>query len=551
MDRRNLTFRKGKKKSIPTPSEYLDRDREFNDLYSIGPKQGRKNMFKTPDGYYKSTIRELSPDSIERRVFEQKKQMFNPKTSKWILDTTQNRNRIKTYKKSLKNIPKLSLVKSTQPIDLDEEDIDYFIDDYEDLPEYYNPDILIDPRIPEGTLNSEYCKDKYKNNLPVDLNKVIYNSSERVSFDNSSIYFGKKKSKPAINIDQIPGLLEYKGKKLNVIQYISRGSFGIVLKYSEETPLMDGWVKNIDEYGTFYYNVNDGSATYTIPRDPNVPFYEIAVKTYSDQNDDEIKLINKLNNDSNPEIFSGMCNTINTKILENNNGEKFAIMDLMDGTLSDLIKDDLTIKQAIEITLDITNNFKCIHDKGYSYTDLKSANVLYKCYKDNEGDGHIKIVLGDIGSICKNSIQQEPIWTSNYYIASTPISGGVATYPPPEAIENPGNTPCNQDTMSWDIGIILLELLGYDTVNEFYWDSPLINKCINEYSNPSKVFLKYIRNSVLPNINDIYDLNSYILYKNQIIGNLTLYDLIKNILDVKERRIKLEEIINGLNNKPY
>ena len=42
-----------------------------------------------------------------------------------------------------------------------------------------------------------------------------------------------------------------------------------------------------------------------------------------------------------------------------------------------------------------------------------------------------------------------------------------------------------------------------------------------------------------------------ILYGIPNIGNITLYDLLKNIMDKKEIRINLEQIINGLNNQPY
>ena len=548
----NLSFRKGRINSLPSSIEYLDRDREFKDLYSIGAKQGRKNMFKTPEKYYRGVSNKISPDSIERRTEGERKQMYNPKTSKWIQDTGQNRSRIKTYKKSQK--PKLSLVRSSMPIEsFNEDDIEYFLDDYSDLPEYMEPETLIDPRIPDGTLNSEYCKDKYKNNLPVDLNKVKYDLTELPGIDNSMIFLGENRGYPMIHIDTIPALLEYEGKKLNVIEYISRGSFGTVLRYSEETPLIEGWqIDGSNEFGTNYININTGKQTNTIPRQPNIPYYELAVKTYSNQTDGEITLINDLNNDGKSESDVGMCNTVNTKILENNSGEKFAIMDLMDGTLSDLIKDKLTITQAIEITLDITKSFKCLLDKGFSYTDLKSANVLYKCYKDIHGDGHIKVVLGDIGSICKKSKEREPIWTSDFYITEAPVSdGGVATYPPPESIDDAANTPCNENTMSWDIGVILLELLGYDTINEFYWGSTLIKQCVSTYENADVCFLNYIRNMTLPKINELYNLDDIILYGIPNIGNITLYDLLKNIMDKKERRINLEQIINGLNNQPY
>ena len=76
-------------------------------------------------------------------------------------------------------------------------------------------------------MNSVYCKDKYKSNLPIDLDKVVY--SEPVNSNTALVSLGSDmKGKPLITINHIPGLLEYDGIKLNVIQYISRGSFGIV-----------------------------------------------------------------------------------------------------------------------------------------------------------------------------------------------------------------------------------------------------------------------------------------------------------------------------------
>jgi len=448
---------------------------------------------------------------------------------------------------------KLTLKKSSSIIDdaeyLDDADHfedDYFEDDdYDDLPEYIDPNTLIDPRIPEGTLNSEYCKDKYKNNLPIDLDKVEYDN-EPVTFQNALINLGKdSKGYPRITINHIPGLLEYDGIQLSVIQYISKGSFGVVLKYSEETPLPDEWNKIIKNKETFYWNKKTNEIVSDRPRLPGQQYYELAVKTYTHQTDGEIKLINDLNDpNSFPESSVGMCNTVNSKILRNNSGENFAIMDLMDGTLEDLIKDGLTMTQAIEITTLIATSFNCLLPQ-FSYTDLKSANVLYKCYKDVDGNGRVKIILGDLGSICNTNVIREPVWTDSFYMASTIESTGTATYPPAEAIENPANTLCDEGTMVWDIGVILLELIGYD-VYDFYWGSKLI-KHSRKYKKPTVVFLTYIQNTVLPIINDKYNFNNIILYKHLNI-NYTLYDLLKVIFIKKGNRISLDELIQYIGN---
>ena len=215
----------------------------------------------------------------------------------------------------------------------------------------------------------------------------------------------------------------------------------------------------------------------------------------------------------------------------------------MDGTLNDLINDGLTVEQSVEIALYIANSFNCLLPK-FSYTDLKSANVLYKCYKDVNGNGLVKIVLGDLGSICYSNVKREPLWTDYFYITTVKEKTGTATYPPPEAIKDPANTLCDEGTMVWDIGVILLELIGYD-VYHFYWNSELINLSISSYSNPQKVFLKYINGSILPLVNDTFKLSNIILYSHYN-SNYTLYDLLKDIFTRKENRISLNELIQHM-----
>lgn len=556
--------------------EIPEYDKEFNDVLSIGPRRGRKNMFKTPEGYYKTSRRQISPDSIERRVREGKKEMYNPVTNRWIADNTSNRNSIKTQKKRTNirsrnaQLPAIeeSITSSIQSSPLNPnvlEDVEYFEDDYAVLPDYIEPEKNIKEL--DKLLDSVYCRDKYVNNLPVDLNNVNV-IDLKVTFENSDIYLGRNRyDNPQLELKNIPCMLEYNGVILNVIKYISRGSFGSVLSYSEDTPLPPNWVKVLsrdgrpESFGTYYYNNVTGKATFDRPRIEGQKYYELAVKTYSNQSDSEIKLINELN-DSNSIIESdvGMCNTVNSKILETRNKYtnryvKFAIMDIMDGTLYDLIKDGgLNQEQINEITLSVAKSLYCLLP-NFSYTDLKSQNVLFKCYKGNNGMGRIKIVLGDIGSICKVQHHTEQIWTDNYYMASPPESGGPATYPPPEAILDPGNAPCTENTMVWDIGVLFLELLGFNTVEDFYHSSTTIEEIIDNGGTRQSIeasFINTIRNTVLPIINRIYDLSDYILYSPDIpnTGNFNLYDLIRGIMNNKDDRLNLEKVIKGFSNIP-
>ena len=90
----------------------------------------------------------------------------------------------------------------------------------------------------------------------------------------------------------------------------------------------------------------------------------------------------------------------------------------MHGSLDKLVNkiDAITI---IKIIKRIAYYLHCLYEKGLSYTDLKTANILFKCI-----DNKIKIVLGDLGSICRNG------------------ENGSVTYPPPEIFKTK-NILCN------------------------------------------------------------------------------------------------------------
>ena len=59
--------------------------------------------------------------------------------------------------------------------------------------------------------------------------------------------------------------------------------------------------------------------------------------------------------------------------------------------------------------------------------------------------------MGDLGSICNRGRSE------------------AATYPPPEFTFPQMKGNCQESTMVWGLGIILLELLGINTVNTFVW----------------------------------------------------------------------------------
>ena len=132
-------------------------------------------------------------------------------------------------------------------------------------------------------------------------------------------------------------------------------------------------------------------------------------------------------------------------------------MDLMDGTLYDLVKKKLSIHEILDIIYILADNLECLNKLGKVYTDLKSANVLYKCYKNNK----LKVSLGDLGSICNRGGSES------------------STYPPPEFTFPQGKKNCQESTMVWGLGIILLELLGINTVNTFVWSNTVKGKFKN------------------------------------------------------------------------
>ena len=301
---------------------------------------------------------------------------------------------------------------------------------------------------PDG-LTLEICSD-YSLNEPIDLNLVR---------PDTNIYLPNVSWGKAYNdvIDSgIPGLLSYNGVSLSNISYISSGAYGSVFKYTSEEPLSDDWreLKSKSTGMKFYRNHRLG-----ISRNERPHKYEIALKTFNNYKDPEINFVNKINSRGE----RGSCNIINSNIIKLRgrlkNGailpaKNVAIMDLMDGTLRDLRS--LDINDKIQVIKRLAEHLLClknmeISDHNLSYTDLKEGNILYKCFPNNK----IKIVIGDIGSICDD-----------------PGKRGAGTYPSPESLMK-FEPNCDEGTMVWGLGVTFLEMLGYDTMGVFYHKSAI------------------------------------------------------------------------------
>ena len=214
-----------------------------------------------------------------------------------------------------------------------------------------------------------------------------------------------------------------KAVDLSKVKYTGT-TFGKFNLSFNSTPLTD--IKYINEgtYGKVYlYGKGD---------------IQIAVKTYKYPDDEEIDIIQMLNSKK------ISCNTVNTKLIRLP-GEFISIMDIMSGSL-DKMKGKLTLPDIYKTVKEIAKNLNCLDKKNLSYTDLKTANILFKC----DDRKYIKTSLGDLGGICNRGADH------------------IATWPPYEYKDDEGTVICNEKTMVWCLGIVVLELLNLD-VNRFHW----------------------------------------------------------------------------------
>ena len=120
----------------------------------------------------------------------------------------------------------------------------------------------------------------------------------------------------------------------------------------------------------------------------------------SGQHDPEIDIINRINStEDNIANCLRVGEIINALILtDSQDGYNMSIMRYMDGDLHNLLINSEYNAQG-NLPFQIANRLMiallCVQNNGYDFTDLKSQNVLYKCYKDNK----LVISLGDLGSL--------------------------------------------------------------------------------------------------------------------------------------------------------
>jgi len=227
--------------------------------------------------------------------------------------------------------------------------------------------------------------------------------------------------------------------------------------------------------------------------------YNVAVKIYKHQSDNEINIIKKLNKQN------ITCNIINSRLLYFNK-KYIGVMDLTNGDLTKMIG-KLSITKIVTIVKNIAKDLKCINTVGLSYTDLKCENILIKC----DGDSLLTFI-GDIGGICDKG------------------KGNICTYTPWEYRFTKGFPICNAKSMVWGLGLILCDLLD-ENVDDFHWS----------------YIHKLSENRILSMIHDIC-YNSYLDYhyidKKKTI---TVEELLKGMLNLSSnKRWSLSTIINKI-----
>lgn len=257
-------------------------------------------------------------------------------------------------------------------------------------------------------------------------------------------------------------------------------------------------VKYISEgaYGTVYMYYNKKGN------------YKVAVKNYFESDDDEINIYKLL-------LKSGIdCNIVNMKIIEYRpfiSKYYVGIMDYMHGSLSDL-NGKLTKSIFLKVIKDIAISLKCLNDNNMSYTDLKTSNILYKCTS-----GKIKITLGDIGSICRAGDYNSCTWL------------------PIEYYKTGGFPKCNESSMVWGLGVIILELLDFN-VDYFHFTN--IRKFKEDDIKISHIYIykKYYIPIMLKYID-------YFKFKK---NTLKVHDIIFGIFSKTRDRLTLDDIIKAI-----
>ena len=228
--------------------------------------------------------------------------------------------------------------------------------------------------------------------------------------------------------------------------------------------------------------------------------------------DREILLIENLSKSLDREL----CNSVNAKLLTLNNNLRneeitCVAMEFMDGTLDDLEFE--SIEKSFAILQGIARLLQCLIDHKLSYSDLKTKNLLYKCYGSNK----MKIVLGDLGSI--------------FVLNSEVFSPCI--FSPCDLVDE--KTKHNTETaMVWQLGVVFIQLFkdkiyyrfSHSQIKNF---TPFLNDILDNF------IKKHSLHNYKINLDDDYGTNE-----------IDLGLLLKYMLNKQSRyRIRMYEIIEA------
>jgi serine/threonine protein kinase len=189
--------------------------------------------------------------------------------------------------------------------------------------------------------------------------------------------------------------LYYNGKKMKKTKILGEGSTGIV----------------------YLFEYSDNRVAIKIPDSETYVDYEVDII------DDYLKNI---------------CedNIIPLKIIDDQVGNSFVVMQEANGDLSDIKMDERLI---FKIIFRVAEMLICFLERDIIYFDLKLENILYKCQGNN-----INIYLADIGA---------------FTIKGDLIQGG--TFVPPEALDKK-YYKANKNIVTYSFGCFIAQLYGYD-----------------------------------------------------------------------------------------
>ena len=180
--------------------------------------------------------------------------------------------------------------------------------------------------------------------------------------------------------------------------------------------------------------------------------FALKMEIVGNDGDSETPIIEHLNKSK-----CNFINIVNLGFIKSNNRENhFHIMSLYDGDLVNLrpklFKEGYDTGAILQIVENIRRQILCIYEynNDYVYTDLKAENILYKC----ESLKNIKVLLADLGSVIKDKEQD---YVSTYPSPEYKYSDGFINF------GNDKNSKFKKEAyLSWQIGVLLLDLLKYD-----------------------------------------------------------------------------------------